>query len=118
MSRFKNVVTLLETAEDYNQEKLVELLLDEDTPTEDLAEDLAFVLISMWAMVPSPSKLFFKERLTNEIVNIELKDMPIEILTKDTICRNCGVEMWWVPEEGWYHGQSFCTDPDPFIGEE
>jgi len=118
MSRFKNVTTLLETAEEYNQEKHVELLLDEDTPTEDLAEDLAFVLISMWSMVPDTRKLSFMERLTNEIVDVELKGMSVEVLTKDPSCRNCSGAMWWVPEEGWYHAHPHCVDPDPFLGEE
>jgi hypothetical protein len=75
MSRYNNVVTLLETADTYDLEKLVDLLCDEDTSTEALAEDLAFVIISLWAMVPDERKSYFKDRLTDEIVNVEIQEM-------------------------------------------
>jgi hypothetical protein len=75
VSRFHNVKTLLELADNYDLEVLTDLLLDEDTSTEDLAEDLAFVLISMWALVPESRKIQFKELLTDEMVNLEIKKM-------------------------------------------
>ncbi|MET0787364.1 MAG: hypothetical protein ABWY25_11735 [Paenisporosarcina sp.] len=75
MSRYNNVVTLLDMAENYNHEVLIELLLDEDTDTETLAEDIAFVLISLWGMVPEYRQTEFKNRLTDEIVNVEIKEM-------------------------------------------
>lgn len=118
MSRFSNVVNLLEIAENYNHETLVELLLDEDTSTEELAEDIAFVLISMWALVPFNRKLAFKERLTDEIVTVEISKMfSEEGFKKDTHCRNCACAMWWVPDEGWYHDHPHCIDPDPYLSD-
>lgn len=75
MSRYNNIITLLDTAEDYNLERLVELLLDEDQPTEFLAEDIAFVIISLWAMVPEEWKTEFRNRLTDEIVTVQIKEM-------------------------------------------
>jgi len=119
MGRFNNVKVLMDTAEDYNQDNLVEILLDEDNPTEELAEDIAFVVISMWSMVPTAKKLAFKERLTDEMVNIEIAEMftsEVEF-RKDTNCTNCGGAMWWVPEEGWYHNHPHCIDPEPYMGE-
>ena len=75
MSRFNNVQVLLDTTENYNLQELTELLLDEDVPTEELAEDIAFVLISMWSLVPESRKIQFKESLTDEMVNLEIAGM-------------------------------------------
>ena len=76
MSRFGNVKTLLNVAEYYDPAMLSKILqwkeLDE---LDELAEDIAFVLISMWAMVPEDKKQTFIDRLTDEIVNVEIKEM-------------------------------------------
>lgn len=75
MSRYKNITTLLDTAENYDLERLVKLLSDDEISYEDLAEDVAFVLISLWGLIPEEKRLDFKERLTDEIVNVEIKEM-------------------------------------------
>jgi hypothetical protein len=83
MSRFKNVQVLLETAEDYHLAKLVEIMAipcrhladDYDEDITDLSEDIAYVLISMWSMVPESKKQEFRERLTDEMVNLEIENM-------------------------------------------
>jgi hypothetical protein len=84
MSRFNNVQVLLDTAEDYHLAKLVEILDipcrhlgrdDYDQDITDLSEDVAYVLISMWSMVPAEKKVEFKERLTDEMVNLEIENM-------------------------------------------
>jgi hypothetical protein len=116
MSRYNNIKTLLDIADNYNLETITELLLDEDTPTEELAEDIAFVVISMWSMVPEMRKQMFRERLTDEIVNVEIQSIIAGEFTNDTNCRNCGNAMWWVADEGWYHGTPHCTDPEPYMG--
>ena len=75
MSRYSNVVTLLDIAENYDQDKVIELLLDEDVDTESLAEDIAFVIISLWGMVPPEKQYEFKNRLTDEIVTYQIEEM-------------------------------------------
>lgn len=75
MTRFNNVKVLLNTADNYNQDDIIELLLDEDTPVEYIAEDIAYVIISMWALVPADRKRDFKDRLTDDIVNLEIAQM-------------------------------------------
>jgi hypothetical protein len=42
---------------------------------EELAEDIAFVLISLWGMTRPETRTEFINRLTDEIVNVEIKDM-------------------------------------------
>ena len=75
LSRFNNVTILLKQGTDYNREELYELLLDEDTDSEALAEDIAFVIISLFGMVPKDKWKAFTERLTVEIVNHEIERM-------------------------------------------
>lgn len=77
MNRYKNVTTLLDTAESYDLERITGILLtayDLDD-VESLAEDIGFVVVSLWALIPADKQMKFKERLTDEIVNVEIKEM-------------------------------------------
>lgn len=73
-SRYKNVLTLIELSEKYDLQELTDLFNSQDEVSE-LAEDVAFVIISLWAMVPADSKNAFKEMLTNDIVRHQVKLM-------------------------------------------
>lgn len=76
MSSYNNVKVLLEITETYNQKSLVDLLENGyANTTEELAEDIAFVLISLWGMVPKDKQNEFKERLTDDIVDHEISLM-------------------------------------------
>ena len=74
MSRYSNVETLLDMAENYDNNKLVRMIAAADD-YETLAEDIAFVIISLWGMVPAYLQQAFKNRLTDEIVNVEIQEM-------------------------------------------
>ena len=77
VSRYNNVITLLDVAENYDNEKIVTLVfrVEELTEAEELAEDIAFVICSLWGMVPAYLQEQFKNRLTDEIVDVEIKEM-------------------------------------------
>lgn len=75
MSRYNNIQTLLDQAENYNQQELVDLLQDEESEWDELAEDIAFVLISLRGMITENTWYLFRDRLTDEIVNVEIKEM-------------------------------------------
>ena len=77
MSRYSNVITLLDVAENYDSNELVSLVyrIEEYTEAEELAEDIAFVIISLFGMVPVHLQERFKNRLTDEIVDVEIKEM-------------------------------------------
>ena len=77
MSRYSNVQLLLKVAETNNQDDLIQVMESSyaNSSYEYLAEDIAFVIISLWGMVPKTKQLEFKERLTDDIVDYEMSQM-------------------------------------------
>ena len=69
VSRYSNVKVLVDLSEHYDLQELENVLnaqYDLDDVRE-LAEDIAFVIISLWARVPKESQKEFKESLLNDI---------------------------------------------------
>lgn len=78
MSRYSNVKTLLDLSERYDLQEIEDLLNSEydlDGSRRELAEDIAFVIISLWGRVPKIDQDDFKEMLTNDITRHQVRLM-------------------------------------------